>query len=63
MESGQNVKPMTKFLQEYDIIAHYSMGSISEHNDVVERSNHTPKDMVSCMLASQPTSIIKWRGT
>lgn len=50
-ESGQNMGAFAKFLQGYEIVPQYTMLGTSEQNDVSERLNQTPKDIVRSMMS------------
>jgi hypothetical protein len=51
-KDGQAPGPFTKFLEEYGIVAQYTMPGSPDQNGVVERRNQTLFDMVWSMLSS-----------
>lgn len=42
--------PLVDFLQVFGIVAQYTMPRTLEQNDIIERRNITPMDMVRSMM-------------
>ena len=52
IKDGQVLGPFAQFLQEYGIVAQYTMPRSPNQNGVVERRNRTLLNMVRSMLAN-----------
>ncbi|XP_070018798.1 uncharacterized protein [Nicotiana sylvestris] len=52
-ESGQCMGPFALFLQEYGIVAQYTMSGTLEQNGVAERRNRTLMEMVRSMMSQR----------
>ncbi|RVW95334.1 Retrovirus-related Pol polyprotein from transposon TNT 1-94 [Vitis vinifera] len=60
LEDGQSPGPFAKFLQEYGIVAQYTMPGSPDQNGVAERRNRTLLDMVRSMLSSSKLPKFLW---
>nr|CAN81603.1 hypothetical protein VITISV_031789 [Vitis vinifera] len=60
LEDGQAPGPFAKFLQEYRIVAQYTMPGSPDQNGVVEKRNRTLLDMVKSMLSSSKLPKFLW---
>ena len=59
-ETGQNLGPFARFLQECGIEAQYTMPGTPQQNGVAERRNRTLLDMVRCMLSHSSLPDFLW---
>ena len=60
LEDGQAPGPFAKFLQEYRIVAQYTMPGSPDQNGEAERRNRTLLDMVRSMLSSSKLPKFLW---
>jgi hypothetical protein len=57
---GQIPEPFTKFLEENDIVAQYSMSYESQQNGMTESQNRTLIKMVRSMLSNSMLPLSFW---
>ncbi|RVW91499.1 Retrovirus-related Pol polyprotein from transposon TNT 1-94 [Vitis vinifera] len=60
LEEGQSPGSFAKFLQEYGIVAQYTMSSSPDQNGIAERRNRTLLDMVRSILSSSKLPKFLW---
>jgi len=59
-ETGRNLGPFARFLDECGIEAQYIMPSTPQQNGVAERRNHTLLEMVRCKLSHSSLPDLLW---